>query len=120
VDIEYDQDNDLLIHHLGNETTDLKTHIEKAVSFIELMEKFQPLRVLIYGHLENVKFDMRLNGWIESVLLPQAKKTRLRKIAFHIDNLQELSVVQGVSENSIISVRIFNDKDQAYNWLMLP
>jgi hypothetical protein len=119
VDIEYEQDKELLVHHVGNDTNDLKTHIEKAAYFIELIEKYQPLRVLIHGPWKSLKFDMQLQGWIDKVLLPQVKKTRLRKIAFLIDDLPEPSHELVIPDSSTLGIRIFTNEEQALEWLML-
>lgn len=117
VDIEYDKVNDMLIHRIGDEEIDLRAHIEKASSFVEYIERFQPLRVLIHGPWENLRFDMQLTGWIDNVLLPQVSKTRVKKIAFLIDNLPEQSAELVKLENHILSIRIFANQKDALCWL---
>lgn len=117
VDIEYDKGNDLLIHRIDEETLELREHIEKVSSFMEYIERFQPYRVLIHGPWNNLRFDMQLKGWIDNVLLPQVSKTRVRKIAFLIDNLPEELLNLVDVQNQKLSIRIFVNQKDALLWL---
>ncbi|GEM_PF-3521021 len=117
VDIEYDKGNDLLIHRIDDETLELREHIEKVSSFMEYIERFQPYRVLIHGPWNNLRFDMQLKGWIDNVLLPQVSKTRVRKIAFLIDNLPEELLNLVDVQNQKLSIRIFVNQKDALLWL---
>jgi hypothetical protein len=118
VDIEYDKGNDLLIHRIDDETLELREHIEKVSSFMEYIERFQPYRVLIHGPWNNLRFDMQLKGWIDNVLLPQVSKTRVRKIAFLIDNLPEELLNLVDVQNQKLSIRIFVNQKDALLWLI--
>jgi len=117
VDIEYDKSNDMLIHRIDDETLELREHIEKVSSFMEYIERFQPYRVLIHGPCNNLRFDMQLKGWIDNVLLPQVSKTRVRKIAFLIDNLPEELLNLVDVQNQKLSIRIFVHQKDALLWL---
>lgn len=118
VDIEYDKGNDLLIHRIDDVTLELREHIEKVSSFMEYIERFQPYRVLIHGPWNNLRFDMQLKGWIDNVLLPQVSKTRVRKIAFLIDNLPEELLNLVDVQNQKLSIRIFVHQKDALLWLI--
>lgn len=118
VDIEYDKGNDMLIHRIDDETLELREHIEKVSSFMEYIERFQPYRVLIHGPWNNLRFDMQLKGWIDNVLLPQVSKTRVRKIAFLIDNLPEELLNLVDVQNQKLSIRIFVNQKDALLWLI--
>lgn len=117
VDIEYDKGNDMLIHRIDDETLELREHIEKVSSFMEYIVRFQPYRVLIHGPWNNLRFDMQLKGWIDNVLLPQVSKTRVRKIAFLIDNLPEELLNLVDVQNQKLSIRIFVNQKDALLWL---